>query len=158
MFASSLSVKVGGDSAIMKRHTNIQEGYTSERIIGWKFNGGLNSSPVDKCGEGACKVCGGAASMRKRVTMTTLWAATTQVTSHWILSGILNTYQYLPRGRGGTGAKLFPVIVHAAQHEQNGWRQQGSCKFTEAPQNPRAAPPKLRKWTAGQHWLQFNLA
>ena len=96
----------------------------------------LNSSPIDECGEGACKVWGGSRKNMRRVTMTTLWAATTQAPSHWILSGTLNTYQYLPRGRGGTGAKLFSASVHAAQHERNGWHQQGSCKFTEALQKP----------------------
>ena len=32
-----------------------------------------------------------------------------------------NTYQYfhVPRGRGGTGAKLFSTTVHAGQCEQN---------------------------------------
>ena len=32
----------------------------------------------------------------------------------------LNTYHYLPKGKGGTGAKLFSTTVHAAQREQNG--------------------------------------
>ena len=42
--------------------------------------------------------------------------------------------QYLPRGRGGTGAK--PATVHAAL---------GSCKFTEALQNPWTTLPKLKE-------------
>ena len=58
--------------------------------------------------------------------MTTLWAATTQAPSHWILSGMLKAYQYLPEG--GTGAKLFSATVHAAQHKENGWRRRGGIK------------------------------
>ena len=53
------------------------------------------------------------------------------------------TTEYLPRGMGGTGEKLFSASVHAAQHEQNGWHQQGSCKFTEALQNPWTTLLKL---------------
>ena len=42
MFVSSLSVKVGSDSAVIERHTNVQGGYRCEKIIGCKFNSGVN--------------------------------------------------------------------------------------------------------------------
>ena len=74
--------------------------------------------------------------------MTTLWAAMTRAPSHWILCGMLKTYQYLPAGKGGTGAKLISATAHVAKHEQHSWRQLGSCKFTEALQN---CLPNLRK-------------
>ena len=42
MFVSSLSVKVGGDGAVIERYTDVQKGYRCERIIGCKFNSGVN--------------------------------------------------------------------------------------------------------------------
>ena len=42
MFVSSLSVKVGSDRAVIEKHTNVQEQYRRERIIGFKFNSGVN--------------------------------------------------------------------------------------------------------------------
>ena len=42
MFVSRLSVKVGGESAVIERHTDVQKGYRCERIIGCKFNSGVN--------------------------------------------------------------------------------------------------------------------
>ena len=42
MFVSSLGVKVGSDGAVIERHTDVQERYRCERIIGCKFNSGVN--------------------------------------------------------------------------------------------------------------------
>ena len=42
MFVSRLSVKVGSDSAVIERHTDVQKGYRCERIIGCEFNSGVN--------------------------------------------------------------------------------------------------------------------
>ena len=42
MFVSRLSVKVGSDSAVTERHTDVQEGYRRKGMIGCKFNGGVN--------------------------------------------------------------------------------------------------------------------
>ena len=50
MFVSSLSVKVGSDSAVIERHTDVQERYRCERIIGCKFNSGVNV--IEISGEG----------------------------------------------------------------------------------------------------------
>ena len=42
MFVSRLSVKVGSDSGVIERHTDVQKGYRCERIIGCEFNSGVN--------------------------------------------------------------------------------------------------------------------
>ena len=86
------------------------------------FKGLLNSSPIDVGGEGTCKVCGGVVNKQAQKgnhgnPVNGNHPSTVTLNTQW---NIEFPHQYLPRRRGGTGAKLFSATVHAAQREQNG--------------------------------------
>ena len=58
MFVSSLSVKVGGDSTVIERRTDVQEGYRCKRIIGCKLNSRVNAIEISSEGlEVVKRVC-----------------------------------------------------------------------------------------------------
>ena len=122
----------------------------------------LNSSTIDELGEGAWKRWWGLEhrSRARRVTMTTLWAATTRHRHTDKRQWNHDTYHILTgkRGREGRGVKSPSTVEKAKVHVQMSWPQNPSCKTTRPP----ADPPPLRmtetRETPDQHCFAFNLA
>ena len=99
-------------------------------------------------------------SRARRVTMTTLWAATTRHRHTDKRQWNHDTYHILTgkRGREGRGVKSPSTVEKAKVHVQMSWPQNPSCKTTRPP----ADPPPLRmtetRETPDQHCFAFNLA
>ena len=99
-------------------------------------------------------------SRARRVTMTTLWAATTRHRHTDKRQWNHDTYHILTgkRGREGRGVKSPSTVEKAKVHVQMSWPQNPSCKTTR----PSADPPPLHmtetRKTPDQHCFAFNLA
>ena len=92
---------------------NVHQMKTYSKHVVYKFNSHLNSSPIlDECGEGV-SVPQACTKGNHDNPVSGNHPGTVTLNTQWNID-------YLPRGRGGTGTKLFSGSVNMAQYEQNG--------------------------------------
>ena len=121
----------------------------------------LNSSTIDELGEGKDGRAASNPSWMRRVSMTTLWVATTRNrhTEQTDKTKILT--MYLPWEEGGVGReKSSRITVWQRKTWGVSWQPTLSCKLQGAPAlNPRPPHTPTLQDTAGQQYcLAFNLA